>query len=84
MLSLAETRDRALSFSREVDFMRWFLVALLTIGVVIATRAGLEPFQYLLLLANCVSNIVVVYLSFIVCILNYLYVVKFQIKTELN
>ena len=52
MLSLAETRDRTLSFSREEDFMRWFLAALLTIGVVIATRAGLEPFQYLLLPAN--------------------------------
>ena len=27
--SVAETRDRASRFSREVDFMRWFPVALL-------------------------------------------------------
>ena len=31
--SVAETRDRALSFSREVEFMGWFSIALLTNGL---------------------------------------------------
>ena len=31
----AETRDRALSFSRKDDYMRWFSVVFLTNGVVL-------------------------------------------------
>ena len=40
--SVAETRDRALSFSREMDFIRWFSVAFLTNGVFIVTHRGIE------------------------------------------
>ena len=36
------TIDRAMSFSREVNFMRWFPVACLTNGVVIVTHGGFE------------------------------------------
>ena len=35
--SPAETRDRALSFFREVDFMRSFPVAFLTNGIFVVT-----------------------------------------------
>ena len=40
--SLAETSSMALSFSREVDFVRWVPVALPTIDVSIVKRAGVE------------------------------------------
>ena len=41
--SLAETRDRVLSyFSGEVNFTRWFPIAFLINGVFIVTRAGFE------------------------------------------
>ena len=33
ILSIAETRDRDLSVSRELEFMRWFPVAFLTKSV---------------------------------------------------
>ena len=39
--SVAEARDRALSFSREAEFMRWFPVAFLTNGVLKVTHGGI-------------------------------------------
>ena len=42
ILNVAETRDMALNFSREVDFMIWFLVTSLTNGVFIMTSAKFE------------------------------------------
>ena len=41
--SVPETGDRALSFSREVEFMGWFPVAFLTNGVFLkVTNGGIE------------------------------------------
>ena len=42
ILSVAEARDRTLSFFREVDFMRWFPAAFLANGAFIVIRGGIE------------------------------------------
>ena len=38
----SKTRDRALSFSREVEFMTWFSVTFLANGVLKMTHGGIE------------------------------------------
>ena len=40
--SVAETRDRAMSFSREVEFMSWFPVAFLANCNFVMTRIGFD------------------------------------------
>ena len=40
--SVAEARDKARNFSREVELMRWFPAAFLTNGVFIVTPVGIE------------------------------------------
>ena len=58
ILSVAETRDRALGFSREVEFVRWFPVAFLTGGISIVTHGGIElttPVLWVRMLNHCVT-----------------------------